>query len=191
MLRRPYIWTALVMAITASYLSCISISHFRHIKPVTKIQTILDREATRLDAETRNKLESTILQLAADYNFDPLLIMAVMHVESRFQPQAKSFAGALGLMQVRPIVVREVASQLQIAPHDHPKLLSSIEFNVRVGVHYLDFLRKKFKGDLKKALMAYNRGPTAAARSYGGRPAPDGGYQGKVLKRYAEYTATL
>lgn len=161
-----------------------------HHSPIRggKIFAILHREAAGMTLKAKMEVMDVVHGLSAKYHLDPLLIMAIIHVESRFKPEAASHKGALGLMQVKPIVVREVAGQLGIDPKDHPKLLTSKEFNLRIGIHYLAFLLKKFKGDLHKALMAYNRGPTAVTRLYRNGPVPTGGYQGKVLKVYAQYT---
>ena len=91
-------------------------------------------------------------------------------------------------MQIRPIVVHEVADEMGIDGKNPIRLLSNQDWNIRVGVHYLASLIKKFRGDLRKALMAYNQGPPVIARLYRGRNVPLLGYQGKVLRTYANYT---
>lgn len=149
----------------------------------SKVDSILEREGVRLSLETRLEVGRIVQELSGQYGMDPVLILAVMKVESTFNPKALSNKDARGLMQVRPIVVREVAKDLGIDPRDHVKLYAH-EFNIRVGVHYLSLLLKKFNGDVKKALMAYNAGPTTVARLYKNRSVPEGGYQGKVLRTY-------
>lgn len=155
-----------------------------------RVLSILEREGTKLSDEMKLEIAETVIQLSRDYQLDPMLILAVMKVESTFNPKAISHARAYGLMQVRAIVVKDVAAELGINPKDEGKLLSSHHFNLRVGVHYLVKLLKKFKGDLNKALMAYNAGPTTVARLYKNRPAPTGGYQGRVLKAYEKLSAS-
>jgi soluble lytic murein transglycosylase len=155
----------------------------------TRIYSILETEGPRLSFAAKLEITDCVADLARTYQIDPMLILAVMKVESTFNPKAVSNARAYGLMQVRSIVVREVADELAINPRDHQKLLTSHDFNIRVGVHYLSNLIRKFGGDVKKALMAYNRGPTAVARTYRNRPVPSGGYQGKVLRAYRSYSA--
>jgi len=59
---------------------------------------------------------------------------------------------------------------------------------MRVGVHYLAALIKRFKGDVCKAIMAYNAGPTRVTRIYAGKSVPLNGYQEKVLKAYLAYS---
>ncbi|HET9593983.1 MAG TPA: lytic transglycosylase domain-containing protein, partial [Anaeromyxobacteraceae bacterium] len=86
---------------------------------------------------------------------DPLLVLAVIGVESRFDPRAVSSAGAVGLMQLRePTMRREVErSGLRSADPRDPVA------NVQAGVRYLRRLVDAF-GDLDLALMAYNAGPS-------------------------------
>lgn len=146
-----------------------------------RIALILQTEAVRLNEETRHQITETVLHLSQEYRIDPMLILAVMKVESEFDLKARSRAGAIGLMQVMPIAARETAKDLEVTS------LHSPQSNIRIGVHYLAGLMKRFKGDLIKALMAYNRGPTQVARAYKNRRAPLGGYQNKVLRVYREF----
>ena len=148
-----------------------------------KVASIIDREAQHLNRGDRQEIASVVSDLAGSYGMSPLLILAVIKVESNFKIKAVSNKDARGLMQVRPIVVREVANELGLNPHDRQSLFRH-EMNLRVGVHYLASLLRQFHGDVKKALMAYNAGPTTIARIYRNRPVPEGGYQGKVLKVY-------
>jgi soluble lytic murein transglycosylase len=98
----------------------------------------------------------TVNAAAARFNVDPLLIWAVMREESRFDPDAVSYAGARGLMQIMPATQTWIAEQLResIPPGDafHP------EPNIRMGAWNLRFLLDYFKEDLELAIMAYNGG---------------------------------
>jgi soluble lytic murein transglycosylase len=98
----------------------------------------------------------TVNAAATEFNVDPLLIWAVMREESRFDPDALSYAGARGLMQIMPTTQTWIAEKLDesIPPGDafHP------EPNIRMGAWNLRFLIDYFKGDLELALMAYNGG---------------------------------
>jgi soluble lytic murein transglycosylase-like protein len=107
---------------------------------------------------------------ARDTHLPLALLTAVARVESEFQPQARSAAGARGLLQVMPTT----AEELELDP-DHP------EENVLAGSRYLRLLFDQFKSsDL--ALAAYNAGPTAVAES-GGAPS------GETLTYVADVTA--
>jgi soluble lytic murein transglycosylase-like protein len=89
----------------------------------------------------------------------PDLILAVVYVESRFKPEARSSAGAQGLMQLMPGTATALAVRLGLDadPYD-PR------FSILAGSHYLAQLLHAFDGDLGLALAAYNAGPARVAR---------------------------
>jgi soluble lytic murein transglycosylase len=99
---------------------------------------------------------ATVTAAAAEFDVDPLLIWAVMRVESRYDPEALSYVGARGLMQVMPSTQDWIADQLgeDISPGDAytPKA------NIRLGAWFLHFLADYFGGDLELAIAAYNGG---------------------------------
>lgn len=94
------------------------------------------------------------------YSLDPMLVLAVIHVESRFSPTAVSDAGARGLMQILPSVARGLVEEAELKDWDGDGSLADPIFNIRLGIFYLDQLKKSFR-DIKLALTAYNLGPTA------------------------------
>lgn len=79
---------------------------------------------------------------------DPVLIMALVQVESRFDSWAMSERGAAGLMQITPLTRQE----LGLADPLHP------ESNLRAGIRYLADLKRSFADDEVLALAAYNAG---------------------------------
>lgn len=81
------------------------------------------------------------------------LLVAVAEQESRFEPAARSRAGAVGLMQVMPATARELGLDPAI-----PRT------NVLAGARYLRRMLERF-GDIGLALAAYNAGPTAVMRA--------------------------
>jgi soluble lytic murein transglycosylase len=93
---------------------------------------------------------------AANYDLDPSLLAAVVYVESRFDPNARSVAGALGLMQLLPetakgIAVRTGGDRFVVADLRDP------EINVRYGSWYLAHLGRRYD-DARLALAAYHAG---------------------------------
>lgn len=101
----------------------------------------------------------TILQECdRDKILDPLLIVAVMHVESAYNPSAQSPVGALGIMQVMPSTGKEVATQ-ECLPYERPEDLLDPLLNIRLGCRYLARMYYYAKNDWPAALTAYNRGP--------------------------------
>jgi len=115
-------------------------------------------------------------QAAAHHGVDPLLVAAIVSVESRFDANAISHRGAVGLMQVLPTTAGTTSDGL-----------SDPQANLDAGVAYFGWLLSTFDGNLELALAAYNAGPTSVRR-YGGVP-PFGEteeYVEKVLRAYVE-----
>jgi len=113
---------------------------------------------------------------ARRHGLDPALVVAVVQVESGFQPAAVSPKGARGLMQLMPATAAELGVKDAFDPGE----------NLDGGARHLADLVRRYRGDLKKALAAYNAGAGAVAR-HGGVP-PYGetrAYVASVLRRYA------
>jgi soluble lytic murein transglycosylase len=102
-------------------------------------------------------LALTIVREARRCDLDPALVLAVMHVESRYNTFAVSSKDAMGLMQVIPSTGQELAARLGIR-WEGPHTLFDPTTNVRIGVAYLQELRDRY-GDMSIALAAYNWGP--------------------------------
>jgi soluble lytic murein transglycosylase len=93
---------------------------------------------------------------AANYDIDPTLLAAVIEQESKFRADAKSSAGAIGLMQLLP----DTAKGIAIHTGGSKFVLSDLynpEINIRYGAWYLHHLMQRY-GDEKTALAAYNAG---------------------------------
>jgi soluble lytic murein transglycosylase-like protein len=108
----------------------------------------------RLDAEDRRRLARTLVDESEKARIDPLLVLALIEVESSYDPDALSNRGARGLMQLRePTLRREVArAGLEWDDAHDPAV------NVQAGIRYLRRLLDAF-GREEVALMAYNAGP--------------------------------
>lgn len=100
-----------------------------------------------------------IATAASAQGLNPLLVAAVVKVESGFDERARSPKGALGLMQVMPDTGAWVAQQLNWAEF-HPDMLYDPERNLAIGTWYLRHLSNLFNGNLVTTLAAYNAGQT-------------------------------
>jgi soluble lytic murein transglycosylase-like protein len=102
---------------------------------------------------------AALTQAAAAANVSPSLLSALVWQESRWNPQAISPKGAIGLAQLMPATARD----LGVNPADPVA-------NLNGGARYLRYLLDLFDGDVERALAAYNAGP-GRVRSAGGIPA--------------------
>ena len=114
------------------------------------------------DAETW-RVSEVILEESSKRKIDPLLVLALIHVESGFQSTTVSPMGARGLMQIMPDTGRSLTHTVG---HEYglrltafkPESLDDPLLNIRLGVYYLHDLKKQFQ-DISLALSAYNFGP--------------------------------
>jgi soluble lytic murein transglycosylase len=109
------------------------------------------------DAEVA-RLAQTVVVEARRHHFDPELVLAVIHVESRFDTYAVSPKDALGLMQLLPSTARRSPRSSASSGYG-PQTLFDPVANVRLGVAYLRQLTDRYNGSVRTALVAYNWGP--------------------------------
>lgn len=98
-----------------------------------------------------------IKNYSEEYNLDPYLVAAIINVESNFNKNALSSKDARGLMQITPKTGEWAASKLGIENFT-VKLLFEPETNIRIGIWYLDMLKKEFGDNIQLILAAYNGG---------------------------------
>ena len=102
---------------------------------------------------------SEIAAAARAYGVDEALVRAIIHAESHYNPNALSYKGAQGLMQLMPGTANRFGVLNPFTAAD----------NINGGVQYLSFLSRRFKGDVRLVAAAYNAGEGAVDR-YGGVP---------------------
>ncbi len=85
---------------------------------------------------------------------DPLLLLSLIRQESAFNPEARSHAGATGLMQLMPSTARTI--RRNVSRRD----LERVSHNLKIGIKYFNYLYKKFDNNLVHTLAAYNAGET-------------------------------
>jgi len=109
-------------------------------------------------AERVTAYDPIIESVARAFGTDVNLLRAIEHVESRFNPNAVSPKGAIGLMQVMPAT----ASRMGLA--DAERNLFEPEANLRTGTRYLRLLLNMFEGQPELAVAAYNAGEGAVMK---------------------------
>lgn len=123
------------------------------------------RSRSNISGKTNyDELKDVINECAEKYNIDQELIRAMIQVESGWNTDAVSNKGAQGLMQLMP----RTAAMLGVEDPFDPVQ------NIEGGVRYISDLTDKYRGDIEKALAAYNAGPARV----------DAGNIPEVSKRY-------
>ena len=151
-------------------------------------QALTSVVGTTIAAPVYHQLVDLVYSNSKTYGYDPLLVLAVMQVESVFDPEAlgrfknKRLSGALGLMQVKPETAREIAHYLGI-PLSSDADLFKPEINLAIGVAYLTKLIKSFKS-FKLGLLAYNQGPGVIKERLQENQPLSIAYYDRVLKKY-------
>lgn len=88
---------------------------------------------------------------------NPLLVTALIRQESRFTPDIKSSAGAVGLMQVMPDTATWIAQNIKLKEYQ----LDNPEDNIKLGTWYLDYTHEEYANNSMLAVASYNAGPGA------------------------------
>ncbi|CAM4324292.1 lytic transglycosylase domain-containing protein [Bacillus manliponensis] len=110
-------------------------------------------------SSNEGKYTDIIERMSAEHGVPKALIQKMIEVESNFNPNVVSHAGAMGLMQLMPVNVKEQGVKDPFSPAD----------NIEGGVKEITGYLKKYNGDLVLSLAAYNAGQ-GNVRKYGGVP---------------------
>jgi soluble lytic murein transglycosylase len=100
---------------------------------------------------------------ASDVDLDPAWVYGLMRQESRFIMDAKSSAGAKGLMQLMPATAKWVAKKIGMADY-HPGKVTDMDTNVRLGTNYMRMVMDSLDNHPVLASAAYNAGPGRARK---------------------------
>ncbi len=123
-------------------------------------------------------LASSIYEIALAEGIDPELAFRLVKVESGFNERAVSPVGAVGLTQLMVPTARYFDRDVT---RDE---LFDRETNLRIGFRYLRGLVRAHKGDLKLALLVYNRGPVPVGNALAEGRDPSNGYDRYVTRGY-------
>lgn len=150
------------------------------------IFSILESHPMELSKPVVWDVARTILEESEKRSLDPMLVLAVINVESRFQHRAVSPKGARGLMQIRPFVAHALVREMELQTWKGEESLDDPVTNIKLGIFYLGSLLERFK-DLQVALTGYQWGPTEVRSRLDRQEALPLGYAGAVLASYSVY----
>ena len=141
------------------------------VNATTQVQTIPADIPVSGDCD----LDWIIFRAGEREGVDPRFIHAVIQQESKYDPKARSPAGARGLMQLMPATAKRFDCN---QPKDEA-------CNVEAGTKYLAWLLKRFDGDVKLALAGYNAGEGAVGKYQGVPPYPETqDYVNRIISNY-------
>jgi len=123
------------------------------------IQTMIDAGAwNHLDHRFPIAYADTFITHARRANIPVQWSLAIARQESSFMTDAKSSAGALGVMQLMPATAKQVAAKIGVS-YPNNRSLTSPDLNIRLGTNYLGQMLRKFDNNRILASAAYNAGP--------------------------------
>ncbi|HSQ88019.1 lytic transglycosylase domain-containing protein [Romboutsia sp.] len=118
------------------------------------IQNTNKIQSASKDIDRNQRIDKAVSMSAEKYGVDENLIRAIIKVESNFNPNSVSPAGAKGLMQLMPENCRNLGIKNPL----------NIEENIDGGTRHIKEYLDRYDGNVEMALMAYNGGPTRMAR---------------------------
>jgi soluble lytic murein transglycosylase len=162
-------------------------------KKLVAIYNVIKTNRPEISDAEAWKVSDVIWEESAKHNLDPILIAALIEVESGFQSLAVSPMGARGIMQIMPDVGKSIAREIgftEEAGSDAftPEHLDDPVFNIKLGIYYLYGLQKSFRS-LNLALAAYNVGPTTMRNHLENETEAPIDFANAVLSVYRKYQA--
>lgn len=150
---------------------------------VDLIKQVMLKFNAPLSNSQKSRIAELIVKEAKIYDFDPIFVTSLIAVESSFNPNAISDAGAVGLMQMMPYVGKAISNQLGVEWNGMATLVN-IDTNIKLGMYFLNTLSKQYDEDQMIYLAAYNFGPTFISNKLDLGLSIPKKYAHKVLRRY-------
>lgn len=130
------------------------------------------------------RISQAILDASVRHDLDPVLLLALIQNESRFDPVVVGAHGEIGLMQIKPATAEWVAKKSRIRWTGVDMLRDPVA-NIRIGTAYLSMLRAKFGFEKNLYLAAYNMGTRNLNRLLNSNGYPQI-YPQKTIQHYSQ-----
>lgn len=167
-------------AVISSELSALMNRAQRAETETAALKATIERQSQVFHYSTRFRIPAdqagAIYRVALSEGIDPDVAFRLVWIESSFDPNAVSSAGAIGYTQIRPATARF------FEPGISAEQLAEPEVNLRLGFRFLRSLIHQYDGDLNLALLAYNRGPARVQEILDAGGDPANGYSERVLR---------
>ncbi|MBN4076490.1 transglycosylase SLT domain-containing protein [Gemmatimonas aurantiaca] len=149
-----------------------------------KILRVIDDFQIGFNPSEKVKLANVILNECDRYGYDPLFLMGLILTESSLRRGQTSSKGARGLMQVMPMIGRDLADETNVEWASNETLFD-FEANIKIGSLHLFRQILKFES-VDKGLISYNHGETALRRHIRKNNPLPRDYLRKVISKYQE-----
>ncbi len=178
--------TALVVPLAILFLSLCPYSADAASRYQTLVRDIvgyLKSQKVKASEDRLKAIARHVLYESKRRNVDYRLVLALMKVESNFKHDAVSPKGAIGLLQIRPVLGKKVAKDIGLELKRDADLHVP-EKNIAIGTYHLSRLIRLFES-IPSALHAYNKGITGARADNSKRIAPNARFTKAVMQEYS------
>jgi soluble lytic murein transglycosylase len=135
---------------------CLKYQELEQYKNLVRLATKLPDREEFYQFRYPRAYQDIVEDISVKYKVDPFLMFSVAREESRFDPHAKSIAGALGIMQIMPQTAKRLDRRLRLGASRTYEILD-IEKNLHLGIYLMSKNIREF-GSYSQALAAYNAG---------------------------------
>lgn len=149
------------------------------LKLADYIKKYIQQENPNLNAAS---LTQALLKVSREHGYDPVFLLAVIKTESQFNPNTVGSAGEIGLMQIKPSTASWICKKKKVKWLGKSELKNP-EYNILVGAHYFNYLKKTLNSKSMRYINAYNMGINNLQRMPASSQMKHP-YYGKVISNY-------